>query len=107
MPGTSTQTVFVRAVRHHVHDAFVSLVDRIDEFNIGTILVYTEKPRFWRKKELNFTGAQLSDLLVEDQKGDFAFNTESKVIFDKTSDSSQRTVDIDLDLDADVSIKRV
>ena len=99
---TSTQIIFERAVRHHIHDAFVSLVERIDDFNIGTVLLYHEKPHWWRKKEIDFTGAQLADLISEDMRGDFSVSTESSVIFDETSDSSQRTVDIDLDLDGEV-----
>ncbi len=100
---TSTQTIFSRAVQHHLQDAFVSILDRIDEFDIGTVLIYNEKPRFWRKTELNFSGVQLADVLEESQKAKFSFNTESKPLFDETSDSSQRTVNIDLDLDGDVS----
>ena len=103
---TSTQTIFSRAVKHHVQDAFVSILDRIDEFNIGAVLVYNDKPRFWRKKELNFSGVQLSDLLEKSQQTEFSFNTETKVLFNETDDSSQRTVNIDLDLDGEVSLWR-
>lgn len=102
--STSTQIIFSRAVKHHLHDAFVSLLDRIDEFQLGAVFTYHGKPHFWRKKELNFTGAQLADLLATSDAAEagFTYNSDSKVLFDETSDSSERTIDIDLDLDGEV-----
>ena len=100
---TSTQKIFERAVKHHLPDAFVSLLDRIDEFKLGTVLIYHHKPHFWRSKELDFTGVRLKNLLEESQRAGFDFETETEVLFDSTSDSSQRTVNIDLDLDGEVS----
>lgn len=105
--STSTQIIFSRAVKHHLHDGFVSLLDRIDEFNLGAVFTYHGKPHFWRKKELDFTGAQFSDILTKTEgaaEAGFTYKNDSKVLFDETSDSSQRTVNIDLDLDGEVCI---
>ena len=102
----SAQVVFQRAVKHHVPSAFVSSLERIDEFKIGTVLLYHDKPHWWSwgKKELDFVGLPISELIAEEQRGDFHFQTESNVLFNETSDSSQRTINVDLDIDAEVCI---
>lgn len=65
------QVVFERAIVHHVEHAFVPLLDRVDEFDLGKVLVLHEKPhwyKFWGKKELDFSSLPLKSLLVEVRK---------------------------------------
>ena len=62
------QVVFEKAVLRHVEHAFVPLLDRVDEFDIGKVLVLHEKPqwyKFWGRKELDFSSLPLKRLLVE------------------------------------------
>lgn len=99
------QVVFERAVLRHVEHAFVPLLDRVDEFDIGKVLVLHEKPqwyKFWGRKELDFSSLPLKRLLVEDERDGFSYKTESSVLFDQSSDSSNRVVQFDLDLDAEL-----
>lgn len=66
--GMHAQVVFERAILHHVEHAFVPLLERVDEFDIGKVLVLHEKPhwyRLWGRKELDFSSLPLKRLLVE------------------------------------------
>lgn len=100
----STQSVFERAVRHHLPSAFVSLLERVDEFDVGKVLVLHKKPHFWREKKLDFTSLHISALLKEVQGEGKALDihTESKKLFDQSSDASNRLVKLDLGLDAEL-----
>ena len=100
----STQAVFERAVKHHLPTAFISYLERIDEFQLGQVLTYHSKPHWWRRKEVDYAGVPLETLLTEgDLKSQYKFETEKNELFSATSDQSTRTVDVDLDLDAEVS----
>lgn len=98
----SSQIVFEHGVKHHLPHAFISLLERIDEFQIGTVLTLHDKPHWWRKKELDFTSLPLEALITDDLKNDFKLQTEKNVLFSESDDQSNRVVDIDLDLDAEV-----
>ena len=100
----STQSVFERAVRHHLPSAFVTLLERVDEFAVGKVLVLHKKPHVFRHRELDFTSLPLSALISEAQSGGNALNfqTESKKLFDYSSDASNRVIKLDLDLDAEL-----
>lgn len=104
----STQAVFERAVKHHLPKAFITHLERIDEFNLGQVLTYHSKPHWWwpKSKELDYTGMPLESLLTEGElKSQYKLETKKDELFSATSDQSNKTVDLDLDLDADVSHK--
>ena len=103
----STQSVFERAVRHHLPSAFVPLLERVDEFAVGKVLVLHKKPHFWRHDALDFTSLDFQLLLTEVQSKGKAFGvqTERKKQFDQSVDSSNRMIKIDLGLDAELKTK--
>ena len=94
------QVVLDRAVKHHLPSAFASPLERVDEFEIGKILLHHKKPRFWRHKELDFTSLPLHSLLADSK--DFKFERQTTIEFTSDSDKSQRVVNVDLDVDAEV-----
>ena len=101
----STQSVFARAVNHHLPSSFVTLLERVDEFEIGKVLVLHKKPHIWRHRTLDFTSLPLSALLnkVQGEEGKpFGFQKESTPLFDQASDSTNRVVKLDLGLDAEL-----
>ena len=102
---SESQVVFERAVHHHVSSALYSQLERIDEFQLGTVLVYHEKPhswQFWKKNELDFVGLPFQKL-IQDASSLPELHTQTDVVFTATDDSSTRKVDINLNLDAEVS----
>ncbi|XP_019857900.1 PREDICTED: uncharacterized protein LOC100633190 [Amphimedon queenslandica] len=58
----STQAVFERAVKHHLPTAFISYLERIDEFQLGQVLTYHSKPHWWKRKEVDYAGVPTVDL---------------------------------------------
>ena len=100
----STQSVFERAVRHHLPSSFVTLLDRVDDFSVGKVLVLHKKPHFWRRAELDFTSLDLETLLTKSQDG-FKIQTERKKLYDQSSDASNRMIKLDLGLDAELKTR--
>lgn len=104
---SESQIVFERAIHHHVSSALYSQLERIDDFQLGTVLVHHEKPHFWKKKELDFANLPFQKLLQsEDASGLAELQTQSDVLFTSTDDRSTKQVDINLDLDGEVSSQR-
>ena len=103
--GTMAQTLFDKTISFHLPSAIPTLLERIDEFAIGKVLIYSKKPkRFtpWRKHELSFTGWSISSLLSppEDQKLKIA--TASSFLFDLGKGSSSATVQVNLDAEVNL-----
>lgn len=96
------QTLFNRTVGFHLPSAIPTHLERIDEFAIGKVLVYTKKPkRFtpWRKHELSFTGWSISSLLSQPEDQKLKVATASSFLFDLGRGSSSATVQVNLDAD--------
>ena len=94
------QTVFNRTIGFHLPSAIPTQLERIDEFEIGKVLVYTKKPkRFtpWRKQELSFTGWSISSLLSPSEDQQLKIATASSFLFDLGKGSSSATVQVNLD----------
>ena len=100
----STQSVFERAVRHHLPSSFVTLLDRVDDFSVGKVLVLHKKPHFWRRDELDFTSLDFETLLTEAQ-AEFSIQTERKKLYDQSKDASNRMIKLDLGLDAELKTR--
>lgn len=102
----SSQVIFERAVQHHLPTVFVTQLEKVDEFELGQVLLYHHK-KWWQvfqKKELDYTGVPLESLLAQDEtNSQFKVETEKTELFSATSDSSTRKVDINVDIDAEVS----
>ena len=96
----SSQSVFEHAVKHHLPSAFTPRIEKLNEFQLGSVLLYHHKPHFWRKKELDFASIELERLLVD--SAGYKIETEKKILFTEADDQSTRVVHIDLDLDAEV-----
>ena len=94
------QTLFHRTIGFHLPSAIPTQLERIDEFSIGKVLVYTKKPkRFtpWRKQELSFTGWSISSLLSPPENQRLKIATASSFLFDLGKGSSSATVQVNLD----------
>ena len=94
------QTLFNRTIGFHLPSAIPTQLERIDEFSIGKVLVYTKKPkRFtpWRKQELSFTGWSISSLLSPPEDHGLKIATASSFLFDLGKDSSSAAVQVNLD----------
>lgn len=94
------QTLFNRTIGFHLPSAIPTQLERIDEFAIGKVLIYTKKPkRFtpWRKQELSFTGWSLSNLLSPPEDQRLKIATASSFLFDLGKGSSSATVQVNMD----------
>jgi hypothetical protein len=97
----AAQTLFNRTVGFHLPSAIPTQLERIDEFGIGKVLIYSKKPkRFtpWRKHELSFTGWSISSLLsTQAEDPPLKIATASSFMFDLGKGSSSATVQVNLD----------
>ena len=96
----AAQTLFGRTIGFHLPSAIPTQLERIDEFSIGKVLIYTKKPkRFtpWRKHELSFTGWSMSSLLSPSEDQQLKIATASSFMFDLAKGSSSATVQVNLD----------
>ena len=96
------QTLFNRTVGFHLPSAIPTHLERIDEFALGKVLIYTKKPkRFtpWRKHELSFTGWSISSLLSQPEDQKLKIATASSFLFDLGKGSSSATVQVNVDAD--------
>ena len=94
------QALFNRTIGFHLPSAIPTQLERIDEFSIGKVLVYTKKPkRFtpWRKQELSFTGWSISSLLSAPEDQRLKIATASSFLFDLGKGSSSAAVHVNLD----------
>ena len=101
---SKSQAVFERAVQNHLSSALYSQLERMDEFQIGAVLIHHKKPRFWRKTKLDFTGLPVQKLILEEDRRDLAeVQEEAGVLFTDTKDHSTAKKHINFHLDGDVS----
>ena len=93
------QSLFARAVGANLPTAIPTTLERIDQFSIGQVLTYQKKPRKllpWRRRELNFTGRSITDLLAEGQAQQLNFATSSDFLFDTGKGTDKITVEVQL-----------
>lgn len=64
-----SQALFQRSIQHFLKDAFVPLLDQVDEFSIGKVLVLHEEPHWYRRRnnDLDFSGLLIANLLMGHQ----------------------------------------
>ena len=93
------QKLFACAVEHYLPSAIPTSLERLEEFELGTVLHYRKKPKTfmpWRKNELHFSGCSLASLLEEGQ--DVQFTSMSNFLFDAGADSPNAPIDAHPDL---------
>ena len=96
------QSLFSRAVNANLPNAIPATLEHVNQFAIGKVLTYQKKPRKllpWRRRELNFTGRSITDLLAEGQLQQLNFATSSDFLFDAGKGTDQITVEVALSSD--------
>ena len=99
----ASQAIYEKAVRHNLPSAFVTSLERVDQFVIGAVLVRHNKPRWYYDNSLDFTSAPLQSLLSKSEQQELVLQTETHTLFTVESESKEKTFDINLSLDGDVS----
>ena len=91
------QSLFARAVSANLPSAIPTTLERIDQFAIGKVLTYQKKPYKllpWRRRELNFTGRSITDLLAKGQLQELKFATSSDFLFDAGKGTDRISVEV-------------
>ena len=99
----ASQLIYEKAVRQNHPSAFVTSLERIDEFVIGTVLVRHNKQRWYHDNSLDFTSAPLQCLLSKSEQQGFSLQTETDTLLTGETESKEKSLNINLGLDADVS----
>ena len=100
---SSSQAIFEKAIHHHIKHALYSQLERIDDFQIGIVLL--KRKKLLKKDQLDFTGLSVENLIMkEDLSGLPTLKMETKVIFTDTDDHSDKKIHIDADVDTEVYI---
>ena len=97
------QEVFGRAVKTILPSAIPTQLERIDEYAVGKVLVYSKKPRKlfpMRKQHLDFTGYSLQTLLAKGEK--LTISTAKSYLFDTDKSTLSKSIHIDVGGDFDL-----
>ena len=97
------QAVFEKAVKKYLPTAIPASLEKIDEYSVGKVLVYSKKPRKlipMRKHELDFTGFALQSLLSGNQE--LKISTARTYLFDTDKSTISKGVKVDLEGDVDL-----
>lgn len=87
------QVVFEKAVKCVLPAAIPTHLERIDEYAVGKVLLYSRKPKKllpFHKHDLDFTGYSLQSLLVEGEQLTVA--TSRSFLFDVGKSTSSKSV---------------
>lgn len=98
------QVVFANAVKKFLPSAIPTHLEKIDEYAIGKVLIYSKKPRRFfptRKHELDFTGWSMQSLLAE--KEVLNVTTARSYVFDTGKDEDSKSFSLDVGGDLDVA----
>ena len=93
------QSLFSRAVSTNLPTAIPAALERIDQFAIGKVLTYQKKPCKllpWRRRELNFTGRSINDLLADGQLQELSFATSRDFLFDAGKGTDKISVEVSM-----------
>lgn len=92
------QKIFVKTVTNYFPTIYPSHLECIDQFDIGQVLMYKQKPRVlmpWRAHHLQLTGYPISKLLAPGDS--LPVNMTGSVIF--TTGPATKTRDVQFDVD--------
>lgn len=98
------QVVFGKAVKRFLPSAIPTHLEKIDEYAVGKVLVYSKRPRRlipMRKHELDFTGWSLQSLLAE--KEVLTITTAKSYLFDTGKDTDSKSFSVDVGGDLDIA----
>ena len=95
----ASQVIYEKAVRHHLPSAFVTSLERTDEFVIGAVLVRHHKHHWYHDNSLDFTSIPLQCLLSKSEQQGFSFQTKSA----GETECKERSLNITFGLNRDVS----
>lgn len=97
------QQIFEKAVKRILPSAIPANLEKIDEYAVGKVLIYSKAPRKlfpMRKHELDFTGYSLQSLLAEEEK--LTIVTARSYLFDTGKSTVSKTVKLDVSGDFDL-----
>lgn len=97
------QEVFGKAIKRVLPSAIPTHLERIDEYAVGKVLVYSKSPRKlfpMRKQELDFTGYSMQSLLAKEEK--LTITTARSYLFDTEKSTFSKSVKIDVGGDFDL-----
>lgn len=98
------QVVFGKAVKSFLPSAIPTHLEKIDEYAVGKVLIYSKRPRRlipMRKHELDFTGWSLQSLLAENEV--LTVTTARSYLFDTGKDVASKSFNIDIGGDLDLA----
>lgn len=98
------QVVLEKAVKAILPSAIPTNLEKIDQYAVGKVLVYSKKPRKLlptRKHHLDFTGWSLQHLLAEGESIDIV--TARSYLFDTGTEKASKTLDVKVGADLDIS----
>ena len=101
----SRNVVFKKAVVDLLPAAIPAELEKLDEYGVGKVLVYSKKPRklfALRGQKLLFTGWSVESLLADDQQ--LTVTTASNYLYDTGKSTSSTKVKVDLETDLDLSL---
>ena len=93
-----TQAVFGKAVKRILPSAIPAHLEKIDEYEVGKVLIYSKKPKKlipMRKHELDFTGWHLRSLVAEGEEKP-SIVTARSFLFDTGADTATNTSDVEV-----------
>ena len=103
-PSAMPQVIYEKAVKRLLPTAIPTLLEKIDEYSIGKVLIYSKKPRKLiptRKHHLDFTGWSMQSLLAEGE--DLRVTTARSYLFDTGKDSVSKSFDVEVGGDIDLT----
>jgi hypothetical protein len=98
------QIVFGKAVKRFLPSAIPTHLEKIDEYAVGKVLVYSKRPRRlipMRKHHLDFTGWSLQGLLAENEV--LTVTTAKSYLFDTGKEVASKSFKVDVGGDVDVA----
>lgn len=106
-----TQAVFGKAVKRILPSAIPTHLEKIDEYEVGKVLIYSKKPRKlipMRKHELDFTGWHMRSLVAEGEEHP-SIVTARSFVFDTGVDTATHTTDVEVggDVSIDVALAKL
>ena len=98
------QVVFGKAVKRFLPSAIPTHLEKIDEYAVGKVLVYSKRPRRlipMRKHELDFTGWSMQSLLAENEV--LTITTAKSYLFDTGKDVDSKSFSVNVGGDLDIA----
>lgn len=104
------QEIFEKVVHKLLPTAIPTQLEKIDEYSVGKVLIYSKKPRRllpMRKHHLEFTGFSLGSVLADSEE--LTIKQASRYIFhsDKSTEASTINVSVGGDVDLNNAVTKL